>query len=806
MWYDLQLAARLLAKDRAFTFAAVLSLVIGMSATIAQFTIVYGVYLRDLPFTDPDRIVSVGTHRLARGPGGIDKMSLPDLQDLQASATLFDGIAGAHEEPMDLADEDRAAERFVGAWVSADAFSLIGQRPARGRGFTSDDDRTGAAPVVLLGNDIWKRRYGSDPDILGAQVRVNGVPSTVIGIMPERFGFPLRSQLWQPLALRAGEGLDERGNRNIDAFGRLAAGATIAQGEADLARVMRRLAREFPETNATVGAAVRPFRDLTTGGPLRAVFTGLTGSAIFLLLIACANVGNLLLARGAARAREIVVRLSLGATRLQVIRQLLTESLLLAAIAGVMGFGLAALVVRVISARLPTGPYWMQFSIEGPVLAAVAAVCLGTTVLCGLVPALHASGVDLVVVLGGGGRTAGTRRTRRWNDGLVVAQLALSLTMLVAAGLLMRNVYAMSQVDPGVDTTGLVAAQITLPARTYPTDEHRRAFYRRLGEQLAAQGMPMGITSAAPGRPATRRNVLLDGAARTEESRSVSMVAIGPGYLEVLGIAPLRGRLFTPADDVASRAIVVNERFAAAHFPGKEAVGSTVRLETRQPGQPADGPFTIVGVVPNVRQAITRLPTTDGGPAEPVLYLTYAALPLSSATIVVRSNAGAAATALRQVLAALDPDLPLTGTAIPLNEAMTEELGIIATFGSMFALFALAALGLATVGQYGITAHGVAQRRRELGVRLALGAHARHIGWAVTRRAALQLAIGISLGLAGALGAGQLLQGVLMGVSARDPVTLIGIPVLMAVVTFVACLVPAARAVRLDPVAALRVE
>jgi predicted permease len=811
MWNDIRLGARLLAKDRGFTVAAVLALVIGMATSIAMFTIVHGVYFRDLPFSDPDRIVAVGTRDPTGRPDRIDGLSFPDLQDLRASATLFDGIAAADEDAMDLADEVRAAERFVGAWISADAFSLIGHRPALGRGFTLADERPGAAPVVILGHDIWTRRYRSDANILGAIVRVNGLPSTVVGIMPQGFGFPLRSQLWQPLALGGGEGRDERGNRSIDAFGRLAPGATIAQAEADLARVMERLAREFPESNATVGVIVRPFRELTTGGPIRAVFTGLMGAATFLLLIACANVGNLLLARGAVRAREFTVRLSLGATRHQVIRQLLAESLLLAVIAGLAGLGLAALGVTLLERTgLTAAPYWIQFSVEGNVFAFVAAVCFATTVLCGLAPALHTSRVSLIGMLGDGGRTTGTLRTRRWTDGLVVVQLALSLTMLVAAGLMMRNVYALSRIDAGVDTAGLMAAQVSLPARSYATEDQRRMFYRLLGEQLGAlPGMRAGITSATPGRSATRRNVLLDGTGRAEEHASVSTIAIGPGYMEALDIAPLRGRLFTAADDdVAARVVVVNERFAAVRLPGEEALGRTVWLESDTPRGLPHGPLTIVGVVPNMRHASARQQTTDGTVAEPVLYLTYASTPLPSATIVVRSNAGAGAvaTALRQVLAALDADLPLAGTVIPLDEATTQELGILAMFGSIFGLFASAALGLATVGLYGITAYAVAQRTRELGVRLALGARARHVWWVVTRRAAMQLAIGISLGLAGAVGAGQLLQAALMGVSGRDPIALIGVPALMVVVVLVACFVPAARAMRVDPIAALRVE
>ena len=375
MWNDLRLAARLFWKHRGFTIAAVAALAVGMSATITMFTIVNGVYLRDLPFADPDRIVSIGIRYVAGQPGGIDNLSFPDFKDLQASARLFDGIGAADEDAMDLADETRAAERFIGAYVSANAFGLIGHQPALGRGFTEEDDRVGAEPVVILGHTVWQRRYAGNPGIVGQRVRVNGVVSTVVGVMPEGFGFPNQSALWQPLALRQDEERDRRDNRSIDAFGRVAAGVTVDQAEADLALVMERLARDFPQTNAGIAPLVRPYRDVTTSGPIRIVFAGLMGAVVFLLLIACANVANLLLARGAARAREIALRVSLGATRRQVVRQLLAESLLLALIAGALGLALAAVGVRLVQLSITgTGePYWLRFPIEGGVFAFVAA-------------------------------------------------------------------------------------------------------------------------------------------------------------------------------------------------------------------------------------------------------------------------------------------------------------------------------------------------------------------------------------------------------------------------------------------------
>ena len=812
MWDDLRLAARLFWKHRGFTIAAVAALAVGMSATITMFTLTNGVYLRDLPFADPDRIVSIGIRYVSGQPGRIDNLSFPDFKDLQASARLFDGIGAADEDVMDLADETRAAERFIGAYVSANAFDLIGHRPALGRGFTQGDDRVDAEPVVILGHTVWQLRYGGDPGIVGRRVRVNGVLFTVVGVMPEGFGFPNQSALWQPLALRQEEERDRRDNRSIDAFGRMAEGVTVEQAEDDLALVMERLARDFPQSNAGIAALVRPFRDVNTSGPIRIVFTGLMGSAVFLLLIACANVANLLLARGATRAREITLRVSLGATRRQVVRHLLAEGLLLALVAGVIGLAVAAASVRLLQLSITgTGePYWLRFPIEGGVFAFVAAVCLGTTVLCALAPALHATRLGLTGVLGEAGRiTTGAVGARRWTDGFVVLQLALSLTMLAGAGLMMRNVVAFSRLDVGVDLQGLVSARVNLPAQRYGTVEERRVFYRRLDERLAAlRGMRAGITSAAPLRGGVPRVVSIDSGTPADERPTVSTVAIGPGYLEALGIGPVRGRLFTAADQSSpGQLAIVNERFVALHFPDEEPVGRSIRLLPIAPnGEPAEA-LTIVGVVPNVRQVSPRWQNADPRNADPVVYLPHAAAALPSATIVVRSDAGAATvvSALRDAVGAIDADLPLIG-ALPLAEAFAQELSILTVFGSMFGLFAAAAMGLSMIGLYAVTAYAVTQRTRELGVRVALGARAGHVCWVVTRRAAVQLAVGVTLGLVGALGAGQLLQGLLFGISSRDPLTLVGVPALMAVVALVACFVPARRAMRLDPVSALRAE
>jgi predicted permease len=791
---------------------AVLVLAVGMTATTTMFTLGYGVFLRDLPFATPNRIVSVGVRYTGSSPIPTDNLSYPDLQDLRSATRAFDGIGVADQAPVDLADEEYAAERLDGAYVSADMFPLIGQQPILGRGFAAEDDRPGAEPTTMLGYRLWRRRYNGDAGIVGRQVRINGVPATVIGVMPERFGFPTSAELWLPAAAATGNRAD-RGNRYLDAFGRLAKGVTIAQAEGDLAIVMDRLAREFPETNSNVAPLVRPFRERNTSGPIRVVFTGLMAAVALLLLIACANVANLLLARGTARGREIAVRLSLGATRGRIVRQLLVESLLLALVAGAAGLLGAAYGVRLVQAGITgTGePYWLDFSMDARVFAFVAATCLGTAMLAGLAPARYATRAGLADILNQASRAAtGAVPARRFIDGLVVLQIATSLTLLAGAGLMTLSVLRVSRIDPGIDTNGLAMAPVALPQQRYATAEDRRLFYRQLGERLAAGAdIRAGITSAAPLQGALRRAVSLDGRAPAADADQASArsVAIGSGYLEALGLAPLSGSLFTQADDASRDAIaIVNERFASRYFAGGTALGGVIRLGPAEPGGPITGPLTIVGVVPNVRTASPR-DMTGLEEFEPVVYVPLSAEPDPFAQIVVRSDAGAAAVTafLREAVRAVDPDLPVS-PAVNFGEAVRQELSILMLFSSMFGVFAAVALGLAAIGLYAVVAFAVAWRTRELGIRIALGARPFHVWWLVTRQAALQLAVGVALGLAGAYGAGRLLAGALLGIETGEPILIVALPLLLAVVALAACAGPAARATRVDPAVTLRAE
>ena len=425
-WTDLRHGVRLVTKNPAFTCAAVAVLALGIAANMVVFTLVNGILLRELPFDAPDRIVQLEVFNRDNTRNPISNSSYLDTRDWNQMTRTFEGIAGADERTMNLSDDTRPAERFRGAYVSATAFGLIGQRPLLGRDFRAEDDREGAPPVVILGHAVWQRRYQGDRAIVGRTIRVNGVPSTVIGVMPADFGFPLASSVWQPLVLLPPETRTDRRIRVVDTFGRLKAGVSVAQASADLGSAMTALASQYPASNRNLEPRVRPFRS-GIGGPVRPMVAALSGTVAFLLLIACANVANLLLSRAAGRAREVSLRMSIGASRWQIVRQLLAESVVLALIAGVIALGLSVLGIRVFWSTVADTepPYWLKFTFDATVFAYLAAVCLGTSIVFGLLPALHTSRTSLVELLNDAGRGTTGIRGRRWSGVLVAGQIAL---------------------------------------------------------------------------------------------------------------------------------------------------------------------------------------------------------------------------------------------------------------------------------------------------------------------------------------------------------------------------------------------
>jgi putative ABC transport system permease protein len=813
LYQDLRFAARLLIKDKWFTAVAVIALALGIGVNATVFTFVNAVLIRGLPFNDPDRIVVVG----ARDARGRDRgLSYPDFEDIRRSTRTFAGLAAYSAQTMNVSDEGRAPERYQGPYISTNAFRLIGQAPLLGRDFLAEDDRPGAAAVVILGNGVWTNRYGSDRSVIGRSITVNDTAATVIGIMPEGFKFPSGGDLWMPLGQLPRLAEQKRDARTIiDAFGRLNDGVTLAQAQAEMSTIAAKLAQDYPDSNKDVTAVVMTFNERENGGPIKLVFLSLMGAVAFVLLIACANVANLLLARSAGRAREMSVRISLGASRWRIVRQLLVESVLLSILSGLMGLALAYAGVRLFDvATQDVGrPYWIQFTMDGKVLAFFAAVCLGTGFVFGLAPALHVSKTDLNEVLKEGGRSGSSgMRARRWTSALIVAELALTLVLLSGAGLMIRSFLNLYRLDLGIETSQLLTMRLNLPAQKYATIEQRRIFYERLDQRLAGlSGIQAAtITTNAPMGGGMPRLLSIDGrdTKAGELPPAVTQVMIGPRYFETLGVKVLRGRAFDDLDGTSGHdTVIINERFAAMHFGADDPVGHRIKLMPDGAAAPGSAPpvwATIVGVAPTIRQR-TQAGGTLGERPDPVAYTPLRAQAPSFAILMIRAQRDSASlTSLaREEVRAIDPNLPLFGVQT-MDQLLAQQRWAFRIFGTMFLIFAVIALALSSVGLYAVTAYSVAQRTQEIGVRMALGAQSVQVLWLILRRSVVQMAIGLTIGIAGAIGVSKLLSSVLFQTGSKDPVLLTAIISLLIGVSTIACLWPARRATRLDPVNALR--
>src|SRR5712671_1054282 len=467
MLQDLRFALRRLIKDRWFTLAAIAALALGIGANSAVFTLVNAVLLRGLPVDHPDRIMWVDSRdQLGRGRG----VSFQDFEDWRAASRTFNGLTLVQNGTMIISGDDRLPESYPGGFISANAFDVIGVKAALGRGFLPEDDASNAPAVALISGGIWKSRYASDPSIIGKAVRVNTIPATIVGVMPDGFKWPFQSEVWVPMSQRSPVFRGPRQARNFMAYGRLTDGVTLEQARSEMKNIAAQLSGQYQDSNKDLTAQVTPFLDFVLGTQIKTIFWSLMGAVAFVLLIACSNVANLLLARAAHRAREIAVRVSLGATRGRVVRQLLVESVLLACVSGIVGLGLAYAGIRWFDGETQNigKPYWMTFTMDPVVFAFIAGVCLLTGVLFGLAPALHISKTNVNEVLKEGGRSgSGGLRARRWTAALIVTELALTLVLLAGAGFMMRSFVNMYKMDIGIDTSRLLTMGFILPTRKY---------------------------------------------------------------------------------------------------------------------------------------------------------------------------------------------------------------------------------------------------------------------------------------------------------------------------------------------------
>ena len=815
MLQDLRFAVRMLVKDKWFTLVAVLALGLGIGVNATVFTFVNAVLLRGLPYEDSDRIMIVTTRTTTQtNPGAA---SYQDLEDWRAQSKSFSGLGCFQQTSMNVTDSGHPPERTAGARVCANTFSLLGQPMHLGRDFLPHEDEKGAEPVVILGYGLWKSRYGGDPNVLGRAIKVNQTPATIVGVMPEGIRFPSNADMWQPLV--PDENALRRNARNMTVVGRLAPGVSRAEAQTDMSSIAQRLAQEYPDTNKNIDGLVMTFNERFNGGPIRIVFLALLGAVGFVLLIACANVANLQLARSAHRTREVAVRVAMGASRGRVIRQLLVESTLLAFIGGLVGLGLSTIGVRLFDAAVEgTGkPYWIQFTFDPTVFAYLAAICLATGILFGLAPALQVSKANVNEILKEGGRgSAGSRRARWLTSTMVVVELALTIVLLVGAGLMIRSFLKLYSFNLGADTGKLLTMRVGLPDQQYAKPEQRQLFFDTLlGRLETIPGMHgAALATAVPFGGSDGRRLEIDGrpAAADVQLPRVAYITVSPGYFDVVGAPVRRGRALRDTDGApGSEVAVVNERFAAQHFPNEDPLGRRIRLLTGD-GRPAPAGdasqtppgkwLTIVGVSPTIRQGNPQALEPDA-----VVYVPHRMESPGFMSILARSQTEPSTLTMqvRQAVQAIDPELPVFGVQT-MDQFLAQARWPYRVFGSMFAIFAGIALVLSAVGIYAVTAYSVTQRTQEIGVRMALGARRGQVSWLILRRGLIQLAIGLALGLAGALPLSGVLQSLVVQIPTRDPVTFSAIATILIAVTIAACLIPARRATKLDPLVALRAE
>jgi putative ABC transport system permease protein len=808
---DVAYALRSIRRAPGFALTAVLTLGLGIGGTTTVFTFVNAILLRSLPFDQPDRIVSLATEDARGGALGVSRLDYYDWRD---QARSFSGLAMFQGAGTNVSGDGRDAERLTGTYGTANLFALLGVRPLLGRDFRPGDDQPRANPVVILSYGLWTHRYGRDPTIVGHTIRVNTLLDTVIGVMPPDMGFPNNNDLWMlestlPGVNRAGT----RDVRNFSVFGRLAPGVTLAQAQTDMDRIGARLARDFPATNEHIRPTIVPYRDRVTAAQLRLMLYALMGAVACVWLIACANVANLLLARATRRSREMAIRLSLGAGRGRVVRQILVESLLLAMVSGLLGLGLSILGVRIFDGVLTTAvtkPYWMTFTVDGRVFAFFAVVCAATGLLFGVAPAWQISKPNVHEVLKDGASRSGPGGvdTRRWTSALITTEVALTLVLLAGAGFMMRSFLVLYRMDLGIDPSPFLTMRMYLPLTKYPQPEPRAVLYRHLEEQLGGVSaiQASALATNPPLAGGFPRDVAVAGRPVSEHGTApeVTMVGISANYLDTLGVRLTRGRGLTEADGTPGHVgAIVNQRFVDLHFPTEDPLGRLITLTDRTlvAGRSSPTVATIVGIVPNMRQRDVRGPAPD-----PVVYLPYQADPPRGMVLIVRApgDAGRVTALVRDAMHAVEPDVPLFGIQT-LDDMLAQSRWSFRIFGAMFALFAAIALVLSAVGLYGVTAYAVTQRTPEIGVRMALGAQPRQVLWLVLRRALAPLAVALPVGGAGAVGVGTLLRSLLMPASGRDPILIASIAAgLLVAMALAASLGPARRAMRIDPMGALR--
>ncbi|MFN0099373.1 MAG: ABC transporter permease [Gemmatimonadaceae bacterium] len=800
---DLRLGLRTLRKSPGLTVIATIALTFGIGLTTMIFSIIYGAMIKGLPYEDGDRIVVIERTNAERG---IEEDGLPiaDYADFAAQQQSHSQVGGFTSGTMNVSGTERA-ERYSGTWVTSQVLTMTGVRPVLGRDFLPGEDSPSGARVAILGYDMWQTRFGGDAGVLGTSIRVNGTPYEVVGVMPSGFRWPQNGQLWLPMQNDPLAGKRDEGQQ-LQVVAKLKPGVTHAQAAAEATTILQRLGEQYPETNKGFVGTATDFVEDAIGPEPRQLLFAMLGAVFFVLLIACANVANLLLDRAVHRTKEVGVRSALGASRGAIVRIFLSEALVLAIAGTVLGIALAyagtTAFTRSIADTDP--PFFIQIGLYPPVLLFAVTMAVVATLFSGLIPAIQSSRPDIAEVLKDESRGASSLKIGRISKALIVFEVALSCGLLVAAGLTIKSVTKARNLDTGFAMASVYTTRVGFPS-AYTDTVKQRLFFAQLAERVAAlpgvQGAAIasGLPGAEQGLWGSRFSMEGVAYAKEQERPRTRWAAVTPGLFQTLEIPLRRGRLFDETDrrgglDVA----VVTERFAEEHMKGEDPIGRRIRIGLDDENAPW---VTIVGVIPNL---------FGGDPEDPypsVVLRPFEQQHASFAYIAVRSAVDPMAFAdpVREVVASLDPDIP-TYWPMTLDVAVSRGLWFVRVFGTMFMGFGLVALFLASIGLYAVMSFSVGRRTREVGIRMALGATAHDVLRLMMSQGFAQLGIGLAIGLVLAGLISRVLTLILFDVKPLDPVVFGAVAVTLMLSGTVACLVPARRATRIDPSEAMRAE
>ena len=798
LWRDFRFSLRSLLKRPGFTAIALLALALGIGANTAIFSLVNAVILQPLPYRDPDRLISVYGTRNRSTQGSVGPTDFLDYRSQNKTFEQF-AASGSMMLPMNLTGSGEP-ERLNASIITGNYFDTFGVRPALGRGFSLENEKTGQDHVTVLSHGFWQTRFGGDPNIVNKTINLDGKAYEVLGVMPAEVVLPQPAQLWVPINFDADPEMKMRNARFLRGIGRLKEGVTLDQAQTDTDLIAAQLEQQYPDSNTGWSLRLIPLREILVGGSRTMLFI-LFGAVGFVLLIACANVANLLLVRAAARQKEIAMRTALGASRLRIIRQMITESLLLAIFGGAVGALLAVAGVKLlVSLGEDNIPRTANVKIDATVLAFTLLISLATGLLFGLAPAIRTMKENLVDALKdgirGGSEATVKNRTRSL---LVVFESAIAVMLLIAAGLLIRSLVALQNVDPGFDPNNVLTLRVDLPRQKYNTPEKASNFFEQLETRVA--GLPgveaVGLITDLPlSGEARDMPYRVEGRPATSDIAFVDFRRVNKNYFSAMRI-PLRcGRNFTEQEVRQSdKAIVVSQAFVDSVFPNEEALGKRLIIWSGIRNEP----YEIVGIVGD-----TRYQSLQGEPSA-TMYVPTRELLFVNLVIRTQGDPLSLVGGVRKEVNALDPDLPIAAIR-PMTEWVAMSAAGARYRTTLLGLFALLAMILAATGIYGVMSYSVAQRTQEIGVRMALGARPLDVLKLVVRQGMMLALIGVIVGLAGALALTRVMSSLLFGVTERDPITFVAVAALLIVVAFISCFVPAHRATRVDPLIALRCE